>query len=320
MVKSLYLALGVAAASAVLLSFSNQPGLRVLRLVAILATYGSGLALLFADRFLRAAGVWCAVGVTAGLLYYAYDAWSAAKKAREMSDELAETASLSHLPMGILAWPVMLPEVSEYWLADLGLLRASAEGSEMHRDLFEALEELGFLDSTPSEATAEVKSVALSHGWPYAHEANGRYLLTDAESLAEGGVDEFLEQARPFLESRGATVPEAQDVVDDSYGAYSVVVGTTEHTIYTAAESRQAVEQLGLLWGLATARAFGLINGLLAEAGAQDRLYALSGGNDLAGVFLTDAMAAVIRSQPDLPFDSIPYTPDTEHPWFGQPH
>ena len=122
MLKSLYLALGGAAVLAVVLSLSGQPGLRGFRFLFILATYGLGIALLFADRFLRAAAVWCAVGVVVGLLYYAYDAWAAARAARETSGEAVEAASLSHVPMGIVAWPVMLPEVAEYWLADLGVI------------------------------------------------------------------------------------------------------------------------------------------------------------------------------------------------------
>jgi hypothetical protein len=61
---------------------------------------------------------WGAVGLATGALYYAYDWW--ATRGQEDPDAHARLTTILH---GLVAWPVMLPEVVEYTLAETGVLK-----------------------------------------------------------------------------------------------------------------------------------------------------------------------------------------------------
>jgi hypothetical protein len=74
----------------------------------------------------RAGGTWLTVGFGTGLLYFLYQAWSASRE--KDADAKAQVSTIVH---GALAWPIMLPEVIEYWLADVGVLKAAkAQGQD----------------------------------------------------------------------------------------------------------------------------------------------------------------------------------------------
>ncbi len=74
------------------------------------------------------------------------------------------------------------------------------------------------------------------------------------------------------------------------------------------------------IWGLATARAFAILDGQLAAAGSPERVYAVNGGNDLCAFFLTPELFQIITADPDADASGGPYKPTEEYPWFGQPH
>jgi hypothetical protein len=62
---------------------------------------------------------------------------------------------------------------------------------------------------------------------------------------------------------------------------------------------------------------FTIVNDQLARS--HYRFYAINGGNDLFGVFLTPTLAEA--AQKTLPNKSDwPYLPKDEPPWFGQYH
>ena len=48
-------------------------------------------------------------------------------------------------------------------------------------------------------------------------------------------------------------------------------------------------------WELATSRTFAIVNLLLREAGSNERIYSLYGGNDLFALFLTENMYDIIN-------------------------
>ena len=73
----------------------------------------------------------------------------------------------------------------------------------------------------------------------------------------------------------------------------------------------------GRSWGTATYVFFKIINDQLA--GTEVRFYALNGGNDLFGIFLTPKQAEdAKRSLPTR--TDWPYLPDAEWPSYGQYH
>jgi hypothetical protein len=73
----------------------------------------------------------------------------------------------------------------------------------------------------------------------------------------------------------------------------------------------------GQSWGRATHAFFKIINDQLAKS--EYRLYAINGGNDLGGIFLTQLESEAARKS--LPRkEDWPYLPTPDHPWYGQYH
>lgn len=103
-------------------SFFNTPGVRGYRNLGILGCYILGIIMMAALPWRIALATWTFVGVASGLLYVLYDSYAflAAKDKTE-----ASRPRLSTIVHGLFAWPVMLPEAIEYWLADLGILKAT---------------------------------------------------------------------------------------------------------------------------------------------------------------------------------------------------
>jgi hypothetical protein len=111
--------LAVPAAWTIFFSLFNTR-IRGLRNLGWPSCYLVGLAMLWSLGWRRAGTTWLSVGFATGLLYYLYQAWSAMRE-----KDAAAKAPLSTIVYGALAWPIMLPEVIEYSLADAGVLKAS---------------------------------------------------------------------------------------------------------------------------------------------------------------------------------------------------
>ena len=82
-------------------------------------------------------------------------------------------------------------------------------------------------------------------------------------------------------------------------------------------ERTGTVDKGGGSWGRAAVAFFTIINDQMASS--QYRLYAINGGNDLGGMFLTAAQAEA--AQKALPNKADwPYFPKDEPEWYGQYH
>ena len=124
--RILYVSLATLTLVTILVSIQPSIGLRQVRNLTILASYVVGLALLFADRWVRPAAVWATVGIVSGVLYFSYEAWSIARAKRETPGEDHGSPRVSTIMLGVFAWPLALPEVIESTLADAGLIGAGA--------------------------------------------------------------------------------------------------------------------------------------------------------------------------------------------------
>ena len=113
--------LAMPAAWTIFFSLFNTPGIRGWRSLGWLSCYLVGIAMFFSIGWRRAGTTWLAVGLATGALYYAYDWWAT----RGQKDPEAH-AHLSTILHGVAAWPIMLPEVIEYSLAEAGVLKSDA--------------------------------------------------------------------------------------------------------------------------------------------------------------------------------------------------
>jgi hypothetical protein len=140
-----------------------------------------------------------------------------------------------------------------------------------------------------------------------------RWIHLDAEALAEAGLGAAYESLLPELRAYVRQPAPVAEVIDDDTPRYAVRCGAREFVIY----GPEVDGGPGHSWGRATAALFAIVNGQLAGAGC--RFYALGGGNDLGGMFLTPAQALAARDGlPDR--RQWPYLPDDAPPWYGQYH
>lgn len=180
------------------------------------------------------------------------------------------------------------------------------------------LKEAGFFDGLSDANELEVRNSIMELGWPGVFSHPTRCHHADAENLAEGGVAKFIAEIAPFLRSAGVDVPSVSD--QHEMDRASVVIGGVEHVLYSTEElSRNNQDAIGLIWGLSTARTFTIVNQWLQKAGSKERFYAVNGGNDLSGFFLTEEMHRIIMAHQAADANDGPYMPNEQYPWFGQP-
>ena len=110
-----------------------------------------------------------------------------------------------------------------------------------------------------------------------------KMLYLDSEDLAEGGVLRAYQPIREVLSRFIAEPAEIQEVVDNDKWSYTVRYREQENVIYSPA----LPEDEGQSWGRATYTFFKIVNDQLAQS--EYRLYAIDGGEDLRGIFLTQA-------------------------------
>lgn len=140
-----------------------------------------------------------------------------------------------------------------------------------------------------------------------------RLIHLDAEELAEAGIKQAYESLLPKLRRYVSQPIEVEEKRDDVSGYYSVTAGDHEFVI----NSPDLKETEGRSWERAIAAMFTIVNVQLMDS--EYRFYAINGGNDLGGMFLTPAEAE--EAKRSLPRKADwPYMPRDEHPWYGQEH
>lgn len=116
--------LGVPAGWAVLFSLFNRQPLRGLRNFGLLGCYVVGIVMAFRLPWRQSLATWLVPALGAGLAYFLYEVVSSLR-AREREVKPRWTTLLN----GVFAWPIMVPEVIEYSLAEAGVLRAAVPPS-----------------------------------------------------------------------------------------------------------------------------------------------------------------------------------------------
>lgn len=136
-------------------------------------------------------------------------------------------------------------------------------------------------------------------------------VLLDAENLAEDGIKEAYDSLLAELTRFVPEPVQIQEVLDNQAPSYVVVSGETEYAIYGPELSNAE----GRSWGRATYAFFAIVNAQLESTDV--RFYAINGGNDLGGMFLTEEQVSEARQALPRPSD-WPYIPTPEHPYYGQ--
>ena len=183
----------------------------------------------------------------------------------------------------------------------------NAQYSTMDSTFVDRLEQLGFFKYVSTAERNAAKSEFQNIGWAAIYGQTGRLFPADAESLAEGRVGQFLRDIEPFLKKQGVIINKVEDHFDEN--GYSITVNGKDYVIYNADDLKRDETQPASIWGLATVRGFAIVNELLVDAKSSERLYAVNGGNDLFGFFLTPELRDAVCDHPDATPRDSPYVP-----------
>ena len=136
-------------------------------------------------------------------------------------------------------------------------------------------------------------------------------ILLDAEDLSEQGIKEAYDNLKPFIKKYIEKPGELVEKHDNNIPSYSVVCNEKKYDIY----GPELPEGEGQCWGRATYTLFSIVNEQLKNQAV--KFYAINGGNDLGGMFLTEEEYHKAINSLDKRRD-WPYIPTQEHPWYGQ--
>jgi hypothetical protein len=100
-----------------------------------------------------------------------------------------------------------------------------------------------------------------------------------------------------------------EEIIDNDAGSYSVKFRNREYAIYRTWDDYGS-------WYNATYAFFAIVNDQLADS--KYRFFAINGGNDLGGIFLTPSEAKTAQEGLADKRD-WPYMPTNEPPWYGKP-
>ena len=134
-------------------------------------------------------------------------------------------------------------------------------------------------------------------------------ILLDADDLAEGGILEAFEQLHPQLRQYDAADIDIAEEFDAETHTYAVLADGKRYDI-------RGDGVAGDRWALATVALFDIVNASLA--GSSHRFYALYGGHDLAGIFLTEDQFYQARRRIERHVH-WPWTPVNHAPDYGFP-
>jgi hypothetical protein len=132
----------------------------------------------------------------------------------------------------------------------------------------------------------------------------------DAEDLAEQGIKTAYVELMPALLRHSKAPIEISEEIDADAGSYTVVANGSRHEIWAPALNSEDG------WARAAVTLFSIVNANLDQSSV--KFYALYGGNDLSGVFLTSEQYALARKTIKNP-SYWPYLPVMEPPHYGFP-
>lgn len=138
-------------------------------------------------------------------------------------------------------------------------------------------------------------------------------LILDAEDLAEAGIKNAYEKLEPMMKAHDAKPVELAENIDNNLPSYSVSASGVTYEIYSPVLPNSEGES----WGRATYAFFTIVNSQLKQSPV--KFYAINGGNDLGGMFLTEQQVLAAKRSLKNRTD-WPYLPTLKHPWYGQYH
>jgi hypothetical protein len=111
--------LGACTTVTVFFSLFNESRFRAFRNIGLAAIYIGTLVSLFQVAWKAVLISWATFGIISGVFYYCYELFAMARS----EEKLKQRPKLTTILHGLFMWPIMFPEVVEYVLADVGVLK-----------------------------------------------------------------------------------------------------------------------------------------------------------------------------------------------------
>ena len=118
----LAITLGLAQAWTIAFSMTNRFPLRGNRNIGLLACYISPVIFVFTSGFKSVAVTWLAFAVLGAITYTAWDIF---QNTRATNPDEKSKIGLGSFVSAPFAWPIMIPEAIEYFLAEVGVLKTA---------------------------------------------------------------------------------------------------------------------------------------------------------------------------------------------------
>lgn len=171
-------------------------------------------------------------------------------------------------------------------------------------ELIHTLRDLGMWDDAdPAELESKFDSMISSQNFWLVE--SPRFIMADAEELAEGGIGLWLDEHRDALAKYGFTFQSHEDHCDEH--GYDFVLDASRNTVYT----EQQLERDNI-WEIATRFVQQMINTQLRSKGIETRAYLFYGGNDGQLAMLTPQMAGAMIDSGQIEKSEQPFRLDSE--------
>jgi len=178
--------------------------------------------------------------------------------------------------------------------------------------LFDRLDSAGFFDFCKRKVAARRKF--LERGWMALNDDSiQRCFMADSEDLAEGGVGNFLREAKPFFDAIGLKPGKVRDELHAK--GYDLWIDGKCYAILLPDDIDR--DAGGNIWGIATYRASIVLNLLLKRHGRNELAYSMSGGNEHLFVFISPEMHALLERARGYEKRSGPYRSTGDAPFYG---
>jgi hypothetical protein len=170
-------------------------------------------------------------------------------------------------------------------------------GTPSSAALADRMENLGLWRYLDVAERAAAHSLVAAGEHPWATEmAPSVSFFADGENLAEDGVEEFLTEIAPALETLGVILEVSSETPDQNpTGRYAVTINGHEVEIYNGLDAFNRHDD-SFPWFAAQIRPLARINELLSEAGATERFFLLyPGENDSIALLIDPNIVVAIR-------------------------
>lgn len=140
-----------------------------------------------------------------------------------------------------------------------------------------------------------------AENWTANPKYESRIIMLDAEEIAEIGIKQVATEvieANPNILRKNINIVEK---IDPDAPSYSVVFNSKKYPIFSPGIN----EEEGEAWPVATKVLFHIINA--SRKSTEFKFYAIYGGNDLMGIFLTELEYKEIQKTSDN--SDLPYLP-----------